>query len=347
MITIKINEIEKHRNETTFRPYLENRTRNLFYDIGIKFVFDGNRYDLLWVGHDSYMKKTLPYSSSVEYGVNANKSLPGDIIFFDGQDSPSLIGSWDVFKQNKKNKLLLKNSLYQNREWYKSPSVHGRYYWGSDGQNDYSITDDIDWSKIKLSGTNWLSTIGRNFNMYDYRNIKKDYDVCALFSYPSKENKEFAVTINQYYDSFRKKCIDNLPKNLKVITLDNTGQKLPIEQYYDYMRRSKIIIAPFGYGEIAPRDLEAAMFGSVLIKPDMSHVDTIPNIYIPFHTFVPCDWDFSNLQDRIDFILSDWKQNQEKFVVNFRNEFNNEYLPEKLIVHTHDWISQLDSFTTE
>lgn len=344
MVTIKIIEIEKHRNETTFRPYLTTKVRNLFYDVGIRFVFDGNDYDMVWVGHESYMKKILPYRDSVNYGTHRNKLWPGDLVLFDGQDSPSLMGSWDVFKENQKNKLLFKNSLYKDRSWYETKSTHGRYYWGSDGNNDYSVEDEIDWNKIKLSGTNWLSTVTPNF--YAYRNLKKDFDVCALFSYPAKENKEFNVLINQYYDRFRKPCIDNLPTNVKVIKLEE-GKKLPIEKYYEYMQRSKIVIAPFGYGEIAPRDLEAAMFGSVLIKPDMSHIETEPNVYIPFKTYVPCKWDFSDLAEKIDMILSSWPESQQLYVEAMRQEYVNQYQPERLVLHTYNWIKELDKFTTE
>lgn len=43
MIKIKLEEIQRHRNETTFRPYI--MCADLFRDIGITFITTGNSYD--------------------------------------------------------------------------------------------------------------------------------------------------------------------------------------------------------------------------------------------------------------------------------------------------------------
>lgn len=345
MIVIKINELEKHRNETTFRPFLEPKVRELFWDIGIKFIVEGNNFDLHWIAQASYLQKLLPYRDSLNYGLNRIRHHDGDIVLFDGKDSPSLMGSWDIFKEFGRAKLLLKNSLYEDKSMYNKPSIHGRIYWGSNSDHDYSIKDDVDFSKVKLSGTNWLSTIQPQWLRYD--KINKDYDVCALFSFPAKEDQEFGVHTNIYYDQFRKKLFDHLPKGLKIARLGEDGKKLPAEQYYNLMQRSKLIIAPFGYGEIAPRDLESAMFGSILIKNDMSHVQTIPNIYKPYETYIPCKWDFSDLEQQIQYGLDDWKNKREMFVENFRTRFVNEYRPEKVVLHTYNWIKEIEGYGTE
>ncbi len=129
MLKIKIAELFRHRNETTFRPYIN--ARNLFRDIGIEFIFEGNDYDLTWVGQASYSDKNYPFQKSVERGkwVLENK-LEGDYVLFDGNDSASLMRTWDVFKGSNA-KLLLKNTMYSNRAHYESPSPHGRRYWAS------------------------------------------------------------------------------------------------------------------------------------------------------------------------------------------------------------------------
>lgn len=341
MLRIKIHEIEKHRNETTFRPYINNRY--IFEDIGIKFIFDGNNYDMVWVAQATYLRKSIPYSDCVNFGRSYVSRFPGDVILFDGQDSASLMGSWDIFKESSNCKRLIKNSLYSDRSLYKKPSVNGRIYWGSDVGCDYKIDEDIDWSRVILSGCNWLSTIEAHPAMRPPE--KKDYDVCALFAYPTGENKEFGAVINTYYDAFRKKCIDEIQKltGLRVATLNADGKKLPVPQYYDLMRRSKIVIAPFGYGEIAPRDLEASLFGSILIKPNMDHIETVPNIYVDNETYVACKWDFSDIVDKIEQIVKNPK-NYSHCPVNFVDRFKKSYVPENLIVNTHNWISKIEGY---
>lgn len=340
MLKIKIAEIFRHRNETTFRPYL--MAKHLFREAGIEFVFEGNDYDLTWVGQASYSDKNHPYERSISRGLwFLENKVEGDYVLFDGNDSASLMGTYDVFKQSKA-KLLLKNSLYSNKIVYELSSPHGRSYWGGTGI-DYSIPNP-NFDKIQLSGCNWLSTVSTNW--FNYKGIQKDIDVFAMFSYPAKENKEFQVHTNQYYDEHRKFCINwlkKLPLHIKVAMLDE-GTHVPIEEYYKTMSRSKIIIAPFGYGEIAPRDIESAQVGAILIKPDMSHIETVPNIYIPKRTYAPVRWNFNNLNNEIEVLLSKFSSLQEFYVENMRKEYAEKYNPEKLVIHTHKWLSELEGF---
>ena len=54
MLKIKLYELEKHRNETTFRPLLLHV--NLFREIGVEFVKDGP-CDFSFVGQASIIDK--------------------------------------------------------------------------------------------------------------------------------------------------------------------------------------------------------------------------------------------------------------------------------------------------
>ena len=76
MIKIKIAEIFRHRNETTFRPYL--MAKDIFKDVGIEFVFDQTQLDLL-------LKKN-PYPCVVQEFV-PNVGVEGDlrVLTFRGQ----------------------------------------------------------------------------------------------------------------------------------------------------------------------------------------------------------------------------------------------------------------------
>jgi hypothetical protein len=75
--------------------------------------------------------------------------------------------------------------------------------------------------------------------------------------------------------------------------------------YYEELRSSRICVSPFGYGEICWRDFEAVLMGSLLVKPDMSHLRTEPDIFIPGETYVPVRWDFSDLEETCARYLED------------------------------------------
>lgn len=67
--------------------------------------------------------------------------------------------------------------------------------------------------------------------------------------------------------------------------------------FLDEMRQSKLCWSPFGYGELCWRDIEAFMTGAVLIKPDMGHLDSQPDLYRPGETYLPVRWDFADFED--------------------------------------------------
>jgi hypothetical protein len=342
MLRVFIPEIQKHRNETTFRPYINSS--DYFRKIGIKFVFEGNSWDMAWIGQSSYMDKTLTLPDSVDKGIEYLEQFKGrDYILFDGQDSATLKGSVEVFSCSDA-KYLLKNTLYSDFDDYRKFSTTGRIYWPLDLGDLYRPPLGQDFSRIKLSGTNWLS--GVQFNSFAYSHAKKDIDVFAMFQYPAKLNYEWQIETSKYYTVHRKNCIEQLkllPDHIKIVTAESG--KVSLQEYYELMSRSKIVIAPFGYGEIAPRDVESAMLGCVLIKPDMSHIQTIPNVYNNPENYVSVDWNYSNLNTIIIDILNDYTNKQEYYVENFRNDFCREYTSEKMVTHIYDIIKSIEGYT--
>jgi hypothetical protein len=81
-------------------------------------------------------------------------------------------------------------------------------------------------------------------------------------------------------------------------------KRVPQSVYYQEMLRSRICVSPFGYGEICWRDFEAILCGCVLVKPDMSHVETEPNVFVSDVTYVPVRWDFSDLGAKLQELLA-------------------------------------------
>lgn len=83
------------------------------------------------------------------------------------------------------------------------------------------------------------------------------------------------------------------------------GQGVHHATFLTEMRHSKICVSPFGYGEVCWRDYEAALTGAALVKPDMSHVETDPNIFVPWETYAPVAWDLSDFADVVHRLLRD------------------------------------------
>jgi len=84
--------------------------------------------------------------------------------------------------------------------------------------------------------------------------------------------------------------------------------KVPQNQYNREIKNSRITLSPFGWGEVCFRDFEAVLNGSLLLKPDMGHLETWPDIFIPNETYVPFAWDGSDLVEKGRMFLEDEKE---------------------------------------
>ena len=81
--------------------------------------------------------------------------------------------------------------------------------------------------------------------------------------------------------------------------------KLSPADYMAEMRTARLCFSPFGYGELCWRDVEAIVSGAVLIKPDMDHLRTLPDLYEAGVTYLPVRWDFSDLEAVVRGALAD------------------------------------------
>lgn len=76
-------------------------------------------------------------------------------------------------------------------------------------------------------------------------------------------------------------------------------------QFQKEMLKVSAVLSPFGFGEICHRDFEAIVSGAVVIKPEMNHIDTFPNVYIPDETYVPIQWNGEGLEEAESIVQND------------------------------------------
>ena len=131
---------------------------------------------------------------------------------------------------------------------------------------------------------------------------EKKYDVQARFSVQS------IPTIGYQ----RKLILDKVKDDNRVLTGFTSSRRFKRE-----MKNTKIVISPFGWGEVCFRDFEAVLNGSLLLKPDMGHLKTWPDVYHPYKTYVPFRWDCEDLIEKIDEYL----QNEDKRKTITKNAF--------------------------
>jgi len=340
MIDVKVRILTNDYH--TFRPYIKSFNQLATY--GIELVdSDAKDYDITMVGHSLFQDKKLgSFEASVQKGLDFLDKIEGPYILLDSQDSSSVIGAWETFIESRAI-CLLKDTLLKDRSLYKEGWVGGRWYWGK--SEDWGIPDqnyipkdwDIHEDKLFLSGKNWLGVEDYNFNI-DWKSIDKLFDLSLMFQYPHPECHEFDLKPSQdfYYNAYRKRIFDKTKDSQYMIAKLNNGKRLDGQEWSKYQASSKVILSPFGYGAYgAPRDIAAVTLGSILLKEDLSYLDTYPNVYRPDETYIACKNDFSDLEEKIEYCVENFTALRSELVNNMITAYNQAYHPEYLAQYTH------------
>ena len=97
-------------------------------------------------------------------------------------------------------------------------------------------------------------------------------------------------------------------------------------QYNRETERAAMVLSPFGWGELCFRDFEAVTKGALLLKPDVSHLETWPDIFQSGETYVPLDWDGEDLLEKVEYYSRNRKE-RERITINayesYRSQINN------------------------
>ena len=342
MIKIKIYNPTKDRNEPTFRPFYF--VKDMLEDYSIE-ITNSDDFDFLFIGMSDFLDKSMTLKDSIDWGLeNIQKyTEDGDYFLFDGQDSHSLMASYEVFK-NSGAKYLFKNQLLRNKSDYKIPKSFNKWFFGSDGRLDlsYDISDDM-WDRIKLTGWNMMANVPSHKN-YININKNKTIDVCAIFGSGDSSKKEYDHTVqnDDLYKQHRKDIFDVIEKLSQKYNV--VYGKRPFQEYMEILYNSKICISPFGMGEIRQGDGEAVQVGTTICKEDMSMYDFGSNVWIENETYIPFDYDCSNLFENLEKALMSYDQ---KIVDNMRELYLKEYSDDKLCKRWYDIFNSMDSIVYE
>jgi hypothetical protein len=337
VVKIKLTNWDKGRNQQTFRPILIYH--NYFNQIGVKFIDDGS-YDIEFIGMNDFLNKKLSLQDSINYGLENISNKTGDYCLFDGSDSTSLMASYEVFSQSNA-KYLFKTAL-TTQEQYSKPTAFNKWFFGSRSDLDlsYTIPDNI-FNNIKLTGWNhgYHNPYFLNFSkLIEDRKI----DICAVYQGAHVENRDHLVRNDIYYTNHRLAAWDVLKTSKNIsYEIDKRSQS----EFLNLISNSKCTLSPFGMGEICFRDFEIIQHGSVMIKPDMSLVNTYPNIYIPYETYIPCKLDYSDLLDKIQWVKENPKQCNE-IINNAREIVKESYTVENLVTYWYNILLNFKNITT-
>jgi len=220
----------------------------------------------------------------------------------------------------------LKKQTFKSFENYKR-RLYGRQLFTEYYHKKYNVTDkrkrtriplntDVDSSKIEVSwnlgagrypihpnlqriGTAIVLVLGKTGVIWRYKKpktkyisfSKKDPFIHAHFDCEGKDRTTVDFQRKIFFERI------NEEKEFKTGVVSK-------RRYDKNISKSMITLSPFGWGEICFRDFEAILHGSALMKPNMDHLDTWPNVYIPYETYIPVSWDGDDVVPKAHEYLS-------------------------------------------
>ena len=81
------------------------------------------------------------------------------------------------------------------------------------------------------------------------------------------------------------------------------GGNVTRQDFNRHLVKSKIVISSFGWGEVCYREFEATWAGAAFAMPDMSGIETWPNIYDNDRTYIPLAWDLNDIEKKLDWAI--------------------------------------------
>lgn len=305
--------------------------------IRYKHVLFSNKYNIKLYYNDSFiLNKNKLYnrfldcdilginSKSMHYIWNNNrdylfeflskaKNMGKKILWFDTYDSTSST-EFEVLQYVD---LYLKNQLLKDKSLYLDERSRTRFY--INYLNEHYNINQKPVEKWPLANKNSLSKIQLSWNSCFENYNKSRYSIFNRFNHkylrpnrlwPQKNRIKFSPvdSIRENICSYRgntdyqwtalirhREEISRLIRKIGV-----KSGKVNLDVFFSEMENSITSIGPFGLGEITLRDYEIIISGSTLIKPDISYLQTWPNLFKENKTYIPIKWDLSNLLDTIE-----------------------------------------------
>lgn len=262
------------------------------------------------------------------------------LIYFDGDDDLAI--QWS--------QILSACDLYVKKHKYKDENQYNQKTVGKSNLTHYvheNFGQDFSTDFIKENNPISLElskriVVGWNIALDDkIENLRDKIHSPTLNSRPIDIVCRATVNSESWLFHLRKSIAPTLEPLRKKFNVVTPSHRVSQEIYYQEMLSAKLCISPFGYGEICWRDFEAILCGCLVVKPDMSHVETQPNLFIPYETYIPVAWDYSNLAKECERYLND-PVACDRIASNARSKLVEYYEQKQFLASLNQILSRMD-----
>lgn len=197
-----------------------------------------------------------------------------------------------------------KSFLYKDLSVYTKKLYGGRYFTDYYHQ-EFNINDEVeigDWyNQLELSDLPKLKIFWNHSLQYS-KVLRpwylKFYKMISTHAPKKDVSNQVSARFQKVYK--RKTVEYHRQRTAQVLNEEGIStDKIPLNEYLKELESSRFTVSPYGWGEFAYRDYESFIKGVGVIKPNMDHIDTWPNLYTDNETYISYKLDFSDLKEKI------------------------------------------------
>lgn len=240
------------------------------------------------------------------------REKPTQVIWCDTSDSTGTLQSkvFPAVDKYLKSQILIDRSLYSTQIY--GGRIFADYYHQTNGIEDEignAIDAPISDYDILKIGVSWNSGLS-DYSTYGPWRIAlyKRTGLPFLLRHPSGTHPPHNDRTNdlsaRFGATYSRATVRYQRESITKLLIDRLDtQKLNRRGYMKELQSSKVILSPFGWGEITLKDFEVFLTGGMLLKPSLDHMSTWPNFFEKDITYLSHDWDLSNVTERIDWAI--------------------------------------------
>ncbi|MGE0254672.1 MAG: glycosyltransferase [Alphaproteobacteria bacterium] len=237
----------------------------------------------------------------------------GGLVWIDTGDSTALMQPWVLPLVGR----YLKSQLLRDRAAYARPHYGQRLY-TDDAHRRAGVVDAVPASSQPVGEPALLARLGLFWNsgLADHSLLApwrarayRALRIGGLLAYPrrfadARAPRDVAINARMKAE-YARATVSHMRRAVLAACPDAASGRLSRRAYLAELARSRLVLSPFGWGEINLRDYESFIAGAALLKPDMSHLETWPDLFRDGETVLSHRWDLADLAAVIEGALAD------------------------------------------
>ena len=261
------------------------------------------------VGWSARLPQTLEWLNSVREKV-------GRLLWFDTTDSTGTLQTAVLPVVDR----YYKNQLLEDRSRYKTP-FYGMRIYTDFYHRQFGIEDDpparseppsdndltklyVSWNCSLVDLSLWGPRRATLFRRLGWKFLLRHSE---RWSKPSTDR---SIKLSTRFTASHRRATVRFHRERVREVLGNEVSTTRISRstYLRELEQTQAVVAPFSYGETTWRDFETFIAGCLLIKPNMGHMETWPDLYQDGVTYVSYSWNVEDLADLLEQVAASYEE---------------------------------------